>query len=69
MTKHFGFLHPNNLKSEGYYKNAYIWFPFVLFDRFVDIEEIIDHSLKFLFIITSHLRSLNICKQIIEHTH
>jgi hypothetical protein len=36
--------------------------------RFVDIEEIVGDSLKFLFIITSHIKSLNIYKTIIENT-
>jgi len=42
---------------------------FCVIVRFVDIEEIIGHSLKFLFIITSHLKSLNIYTKIIEHTY
>ena len=42
---------------------------FCVIARFVDIEEIIGHSLQFLFIITSHLKSLNIYKKIIEHTY
>ena len=51
-----------SVPSEGYYRNAYMLCLFSVIAHFVDIEEIVGHSSTFLFIITSHLKSLNIYK-------
>ena len=73
LTWHFDFLDHKDFNSlvynlltfsvptEGYCRNAYM-VSFSVIVRFVDIEEIVGDSLQFLFIITSHQKSLNIFK-------